>query len=273
MLRQLSTVGRRGRYSPMLELFRAEKLKEIAKLAQMAKEGKLQARKALRPGFAHALRQNNISVIAEYKRASPSKGPICETLGVADVALQYKQGGARAMSVLTESRWFRGALEHITQAEKADLPLLRKDFIFDRLQVGATSQTPASAFLLIARFFSTPRMLRDLREYGESLGLESVVEVFDEADLAMARDSGAKIIQVNARDLETLEVDRNRCIQLLENHPRESGEVWICASGISSHEELEQAQQAGFDAALIGTALMKNGTPAADLARILQRPA
>ena len=146
------------------------------------------------------------------------------------------------------------------------LPLLRKDFIFDRLQVAATAATPASALLLIVRLTPDATLLRSLREQAEAHGIDAVVEIFDEADLALARESGARIIQVNARDLDTLQVDRSACLRLAERfHQAGDNEAWIAASGISVSNHLRQAVGVGYQAVLVGTSLMDGGAPGAAL--------
>lgn len=267
-----------------LERFRTAKQAEISALAELSAKGGL--RKALpvwtgrRPSFAGALARRPVpgplAVIAEYKRASPSRGRICESVSVADAALAYAANGASALSILTEEQYFDGSLDFLAKARAvldanghADVPLLRKDFLFDPLQVEATAATPASAFLLIVRQSPDVRELRELRETGEKHGMDAVVEIFDMEDLEAARASGAKVIQVNARDLETFRVDRKACLDLLAQAGRRDGEVWIAASGMEAPAHLAEAAGAGYTAALVGTALMRHGTPGEDLAALL----
>ena len=264
----------------LLERFRTAKQAEVAALQA------LQAQSALppvyegqRPDFAAALAhrapESPLAVVAEYKRASPSRGVICESLEVEDVASQYAAAGASAVSVLTEEAFFRGRLEYLARAADPALytgprvPLLRKDFIFDPLQVRATAATPASALLLIVRLTPDAATLRALREQAESYGIQAVVEIFDAEDLRLARESGARIIQVNARDLESLAVDRDACLKLIRACPPASGELWIAASGMSSADHLRAAASAGYHAALVGSALMEGGAPGEALAALL----
>ena len=266
-----------------LERFRAAKQEELAALKRAADSGKLPAPwQGERPGFAAALTRRPqpgpLAVAAEYKRASPSRGVICESLTVEEVALEYARAGDAAMSVLTEENWFHGDLAFLARAAQAlddanapSLPLLRKDFILDPLQVAATAATPASALLLVVRLTPSVGELRALREAAEAFGLAAVAEVFDAADLALARESGAKIIQVNARDLESLKVDREAPLALIGDCPPLPGEIWIAASGMDSHEHLVRAAEAGYAAALVGTALMAGGWPGQALARLLHR--
>ena len=247
-----------------------------------------------RPSLLNALeekREGPLPVIAEFKKASPSRGVICEALEPEDAAREYIANGASALSVLTEEKYFGGHLSYIgriaammetgrAQEENGQeggaapdalpcVPMLRKDFLFHPAQVEATLATPASALLLIVRLTPDARLLRDLREQAERGGVQAVVEIFDDRDLALARESGARIIQVNARDLETLKVDRESCLRFIDAHAPQGEERWIAASGMSCREDLVAAADAGYHAALVGSALMEHGTPGADLRRLL----
>ena len=264
----------------LLERFRKAKEAEVEALRALEAQDALPAvYEGQRPDFAAALTLHApgcpLAVVAEYKRASPSRGVICENLDVEDVARQYAAAGASAVSVLTEEAFFRGRLEYLARAANPALyngprvPLLRKDFIFDPLQVRATAATPASALLLIVRLTPDAATLRALREQAESYGIQAVVEIFDAEDLRLARESGARIIQVNARDLESLAVDRDACLKLIRACPPASGELWIAASGMSSADHLRAAASAGYHAALVGSALMEGGAPGEALAALL----
>ena len=264
-----------------LERFYRAKQEEVTALREKAERGELPAPYAgQRPDFAGALLRRvpgaPLAVVAEYKRSSPSAGTICDALPVEEAARQYARNGASCLSILTEETWFGGNLEMLRRASdpalypEAPLPLLRKDFLFDELQVLATAATPASALLLIVRLTPQKRTLRLLREKAASFGLASVVEVFDEEDLRIARASGARIIQVNARDLQTLQVDCASCLDLARAHPPREDEIWIAASGIERPSQLREASEAGFRAALVGTALMRGGRPGEALAALLQ---
>ncbi len=225
-----------------------------------------------RPDFLTALRascptDHPLHVIAEFKRSSPSEGSINAGLLPEKAAQMYAAGGATCMSVLTERRYFSGGTEDLTAAQGGGLPLLRKDFIFDEIQVRETYATPASALLLIVALTPDAGKLRALRELAEEQGIHAVVEVFNEKDLGLARAAGARIIQVNARNLETFATDRSECLRL--GRLRDASEVWIAASAMSEHSHLQAAAEAGFDAALIGTALMRAGNPASFLRQLL----
>ena len=268
-----------------LERFRRAKAEELRALCR---NGIPPAFAGTRPSFGAALRRGaagpaGLAVIAEYKRRSPSRGLICERIEAEEAAIQYAAAGASCLSVLTEERFFGGSLAYIDRAASAlarmategdcggagDIPLLRKDFIFDPAQVAATAATRASALLLIVRLTPDAALLRALREQAEAAGMEAVVEVFDEHDLTLARESGARIIQVNARDLGTLCVDRDVCLRLARRHAPLAGEVWIAASGMGAPEHLAAAREAGFTAALVGSALMEAGRPGAALQALL----
>ncbi len=267
-----------------LERFMAAKQAEVEALERLARQGgafdeggPLCPWKGARPAFRTALEQGKrgasapLAVIAEFKQASPSRGVICEGLSVEDAARQYAENGANALSILTETQYFRGELAYLERAAGAvpEVPLLRKDFLFHPLQVAATLATPASALLLIVRLTPDAGLLRALREQAEAEGVEAVVEVFDEADLRLARESGARIIQVNARDLATLRVDRQATLRLIRNCPPLDGELWIAASGMAERADLDAAADAGYRAALVGSALMEGGTPGKALRRLL----
>lgn len=259
-----------------LQRFRDAKRGEIARLTVQAEAGRLPAPfSGARPAFREALRlrpDGLPAVIAEYKRASPSAGDIAPDLPPEDVAGQYARAGAACLSVLTEEAHFRGDLAFLGRMAGYGPPMLRKDFIFHPLQVAETAATPASALLLIVRLTPDVALLRRLREDAEAHGIDAVVEVFDAADLALARAAGSRIIQVNARDLEHFTVDRAACLRLADTFRHDADgreERWIAASGMDRREHLRAAADAGFDAALLGTALMRGGRPGEALRALL----
>jgi indole-3-glycerol phosphate synthase len=216
-----------------------------------------------KPDFLASLlagqKKRGLALIAEYKRASPSLGDIDLAITPQEAAKAY--AAAEAISVLTEETYFKGSLSFVGDLAQAGRPILRKDFIFDPLQVLATAATAASAILLIVRLTPESTVLRELVELSLEFGLTPVVEIFDRADLKLAREAGAKVIQVNARDLETLIVDPAARLRLIQKFPPKVGEFWIAASGISRGQELVELRAAGFGAALIGSALMGSGSP------------
>jgi indole-3-glycerol phosphate synthase len=245
----------------LLDRFAAAKEPEISALKALETIGTLPVPlSCVRPSFSGALRGRGPgAVIAEYKRASPSKGVINTELGPEEVTAAYKAGGAAALSVLTEEEHFAGSLEYLKPAANTGLPVLRKDFILHPLQIRATAATEASALLLIARMVDTAEQLAAMIALTQELGMEAVVEIFDQADLDKAGAAGATIIQVNNRDLDTLAIDLNTSLQFIKQ--RKDGELWIAASGITTPEDAEKMRAAGFDGLLMGTVLMQNGTP------------
>lgn len=267
-----------------LERFVEAKKAEIEALERLAAQGGafdeggvLAPWRGERPSFRAALERGGqgdapLAVIAEFKQASPSRGVICEGLSVEDVARQYAECGASAVSILTEEVYFRGDIAYLARAARAvpAVPLLRKDFLFHSLQVAATLAVPASALLLIVRLTPDAALLRSLREQAEAAGVEAVVEVFGEADLRLARESGARVVQVNARDLVTLRVDKEACLRLIRECPPQGEELWIAASGMTCRADLEAAAEAGYRAALVGSALMEGGRPGEALHGLLR---
>lgn len=251
----------------MLEKFRAAKAAEIARLRDMAEGPGLPPPFAgPRPSFAAALLARGPgAVIAEYKRASPSKGDINLGLSPEAVADMYAAAGAAAISVLTEEVYFKGSLSFLDRMAHAGPPLLRKDFILDPLQVAATAATPASALLLIARMLSAEDLAELLRLSAEA-GIEAVTEVFDPRDLDKAEAAGAHIIQVNNRDLGTLKTDLSISERLSAR--KRPGRVWISASGLATRADVERMAGLGFDAVLVGTSLMSGPDPGRALARM-----
>jgi indole-3-glycerol phosphate synthase len=214
--------------------------------------------------FAGALRgSRGPAVIAEIKRASPSRGVICADGDAAGRARDYEQGGAAAISVLTEPRWFGGALEDLAAVRAAvTLPLLRKDFVVDEYDLRVTGLSGADAMLLIVACLRPPR-LTELVALARSLGLHALVETHDATEVSMALDAGADIIGVNARNLHTLGVDVHGALQLLSRVP--SRYIKVLESGVKSRADVEAAVAAGADAVLIGEALMQSADPRAKL--------
>lgn len=268
-----------------LSQFKIAKEKEIKELQELANIGNFpEPSLKERINFIETLKNSFIEskalpsllpIIAEYKKASPSRGIICETLEVEDVAKQYVNNGASALSILTEETYFKGDLTYINRAHSAgnfvrNTPLLRKDFIFHPLQVYHTASTNASALLLIVRLTPSPQELRFLREEAENFGMQAVIEVFNKEELFIARESGAKIIQVNARDLQTFKVKTKTCLTLAKNNKPESHEFWIAASGIEDRTQIINVKNAGYHAVLIGSTLMEHGTPGESLAKLIQ---
>ncbi len=212
------------------------------------------------PAFAESLRAaHDVALIAEIKRASPSRAAIAGSLVAAERATAYARGGASALSVVTEPEQFRGSLIDMDDARRVTgLPILRKDFLLDELQLMETCVHGASAALLIARAVP-PSRLGVLVAFARSIGLETLVEVRDEKELERALASSPNAIGINNRDLESLEVDRDAAERLLPLVPRDM--VAIAESGISDRADVSRYAAAGADAVLVGTALSSSPDP------------
>lgn len=214
------------------------------------------------PRFGPSLRQPGLSVIAEIKRRSPSKGDLARDLDVAEVAQSYAQGGASALSCLTDRDFFGAREGDFAAACAASLPVLRKDFLIDEVQIDESLRMGASAVLLIARILPHDR-LEALLRHATSRGLEALVEVHDEAEVEGALRAGASIIGVNNRDLQTLRVDSGRAFRVRACIP--SGVVSVAESGVKNRDDVRRIEDAGFDAVLIGEALVTSADPATTL--------
>lgn len=209
-----------------------------------------------------------IRIIAEIKPASPSRGWLAKDLDPASLASRYQEGGAAAVSVITEPYFFRGSLDHLRMAAQAcSLPVLRKDFVVSDYQVWEARAWGASAVLLIAALHQTPSLERRI-ELCRSLGMEALVEVSDEGEAEMALRAGAAVIGANNRDLATLKVDMGRSRRILRGVPEEV--VKVFESGFSRAEEVAEAGRAGADAVLVGEALMMTADPAEELRRLME---
>ena len=230
----------------------AEARRRAAALAATESELLEDARRA-RPAlpFARALKGDRVAVIAEVKRRSPSKGAINPGIDAGGQAAAYERGGAAAISVLTEPSHFGGSTADLGEVIGAvGIPVLRKDFHVDRVQLIEAKALGASAALLIVRALS-PDDLKALAETALAIGLETVVEIRDEVELERALAVGARVIGINNRDLETLKIDPATALRLLPLIPREI--VAIAESGVSSAAEVEAVARAGADAVLVGS--------------------
>jgi indole-3-glycerol phosphate synthase len=212
--------------------------------------------------FERSLRRTRPAVIAEYKRSSPSAGTIAEP-DVAGQARAYEEGGAAAISVLTEPTRFDGALADLRSVRlAADLPVLRKDFLVHPAQVIESRAAGADAVLLIAAALSELE-LKGMLAVANDLGLDALVETHSADDLAKALATDAPVVGVNARDLETLEVDVERALAMLPDVP--SDRVAVLESGVSTREDVERAIDAGARGVLVGEALMRSPDPGATI--------
>lgn len=218
--------------------------------------------------FEAALREGpSPRIIAEFKRASPSAGPIREDADPAKIAAAYERAGASAISVLTD-RHFDGRLADLEAARAAtSLPILRKDFILDRSQIVEARQAGADAILLIVAALEPP-ILKQLIDFAHDLSLHVLCEAHDGHEVDRAMSAGARIVGVNNRDLKTFDVDREVALRQRSRVPRSF--TFVAESGIEAPEHLRQLRDAGVDAALVGTLFMGAEDPGAALASVLE---
>jgi indole-3-glycerol phosphate synthase len=233
------------------------KREEVARLR--LREAEVRARAAdarpVRP-FAEALRDGRtVRLLAEIKRRSPSAGPIREGADAEEVARAYEAGGAAALSVLTDERFFGGDLAALERVGGAvELPLLRKDFTIDAAQVWEARAAGADAILLIVRILEDA-LLEELHGLGSELGMSVLVEVHDEDELARALATGARLVGINNRDLRTFETDLGLSLALGPGVPPEV--TLVAESGIRTGADVARLGAAGFDAVLVGESLMR----------------
>lgn len=222
-----------------------------------------------RPGFRDALKGPALSVIAEIKRKSPSKGSLAPGLDSQKTAQAYASGGAAALSCLTDAGHFGALPGDLTQAASAGLPVLRKDFLIDEIQVDESVAMGASAVLLIVRILKPERLAALLRHAADH-HLDALVEVHDESEIDQALAAGALTIGVNNRDLATLTVDPDRALRLRPRIP--PGVLSVAESGVKTREDVKRIEDAGFSAVLIGETLARSSDPALKLQELLGRP-
>lgn len=249
----------------------AWKRQEIAALVRPVSERELadlDARTPKPPSFAAALRRPDgaLAVIAEIKRRSPSAGALSTALDVGERARAYERAGASMLSVLTDAKYFDGAFAHLRQAREAThLPILCKEFVLDERQLDWARASGADAVLLVVRCL-TPAALAGLLAAARERGLAPLVEVASAEEARVALDAGADLIGVNARDLDTLQMDAARAQRVLDGLP--SGVTRVFLSGVRSEHEVRQLASQRLDATLIGEALMRLDDPSALLARM-----
>jgi indole-3-glycerol phosphate synthase len=225
-------------------------------------------------GFQRALEQSSsssIAVIAELKKASPSRGLIAKSFDPAGLARDFEGSGAAALSVVTDEEFFQGSLKNLrVAAQNTRLPCLRKDFIVDEWQVLEARAHSADALLLIVAALSQAELIRLARRATE-LGLDVLTEVHDERELERALDAGLTLIGVNSRDLRTFRVDLGTAFRLAEQIPR--GVLPVAESGIESAADIARLRAAGYRAFLIGETLMKAPAPGEALKSLLAEAA
>ncbi len=245
---------------------RVEQAKAQADLREMSR----QAADHEPRGFGEALRRkaaNGIAVIAELKKASPSRGVIRGTFHVAGLARELADAGAAALSVLTDEEFFQGSLDNLREASSAaSLPCLRKDFILDEFQVLEARANDADAVLLIVAALNAAE-LRRLHECARGHGLDVLCEVHEEEELSRALDTGCEIIGINSRNLRTFEVDLNTALNLAAKIPAQV--LRVAESGIRSGQDVAVLSSAGFQAFLVGESLMRAARPGKELAKFI----
>jgi indole-3-glycerol phosphate synthase len=231
-------------------------------------EEQLQRRDEGRP-FREALTRPDLSVIAEFKRKSPSAGSIAPSALVAAQVARYEKAGAAALSILTHETHFEGHLEDLQEArEGSELPILRKDFIIDPFQLYEAAAFGADAVLLIAAVLESHDELSALHKEAKALDLDCIVEVRTEKELERALEIDAEIIGINNRDLGTLEIDVNKTFDLLTQVP--TGKTVVSESGIEHPDQIARLREAGVDAVLIGHSLMHADDPGKQMRFLLQ---
>jgi indole-3-glycerol phosphate synthase len=245
--------------------------RRVEELRAWARDDALEQRVASVPKprrFTEALEGPGPSIVAEIKRVSPAKGPLDEDLNAADLASAYAAGGAAALSVVTEPDHFQGSLEDLRAASSVGLPVLRKDFILDELQVLESRAWGSDAVLLIVRALGSE--LGALVAAVEALGMEALVEVHDEHELERALAAPANLIGINHRNLETFDVDPERTLKLAPLVP--AGAVVVALSGVSDRAGVEALAAAGARAVLVGESLVTASDPAAKLRELRGEP-
>ncbi|MBF8268270.1 MAG: trpC [Dehalococcoidia bacterium] len=221
--------------------------------------------------FSGALLGNGLRLIAEAKKASPSRGLLQDDYDPAALARVYATNGAAAVSVLTEKEHFQGSLEHLVRVKEVlqplGVPVLRKDFIFDPYQVYEARAYGADALLLIVAIL-TPESLKALLGASQGLWVQALVEVHSEEEMEIALEAGAEVIGINNRDLRTFETDLAVTEHLASRVPR--GRIVVSESGIRSHDDLVRLRRVGVHAVLVGEALVTAADPGAKVRELLQ---
>lgn len=252
---------KRRRVAEAKKNFDAAELQETARAARQKSE-------------PHPLRQalqdqNRINIIAEIKRASPSKGVINDRIDVAETARSYEAGGACAISVLTEEDKFQGSLEDLRTARaNASLPILRKDFVFDEFQIYEATANGAAACLLIVAMLDDTALLNLRLLIEDELKMDALVEVHTAEELERAESIGATLVGVNNRDLHSFRVSLDVSRELIKRAPKDA--LMIAESGLRTREDLLELRESGFHGFLIGETLMRSGDAEKELRDLLQ---
>jgi len=249
-------------------LHKQEEVKERSRVTPIERIKGSQRLYAIRD-FKSALARDGVQIIAEIKRSSPSAGDILADADPAAVAKAYEQNGAAAISVLTDQEFFGGQLEFIQQVKAVtELPILRKDFIISEYQVWESFQAGADAILLIADAIDI-ELLSKLYNLAHELGLHVLVETHNPDYLEPITNLNPEIVGINCRNLKTMETNVEWFEEAFSQLPKDC--IKVAESGINSPLDLANISQLGYDAALVGTSLMKSGTPGSALAALLKR--
>lgn len=253
--------------SKRARLTKAKRDLPLASLRRAAYEARSRAsRQALRKALNNT---EGVNIIAEIKRASPSKGDLGMSTTVQEIAGAYCRGGAVAVSVLTEEDYFRGSLDDLRAVRRSvSVPVLRKDFIFDEYQVYEAAAAGADALLLIAAVLDDEQLarLRNLTEL--ELGMDALIEVHTREEMRRAWESGARLIGVNNRNLHTFEVSIDVSMELIVEAPR--GALLVSESGLRTGSDLKRLRTAGYRGFLIGEALIGAQNPEASLRSMIR---
>ncbi len=220
--------------------------------------------------FYNAINPNgNLHIIAEIKRASPSKGVFrWQDFNPVQIAKGYACGGAAALSILTDNQFFKGKLDYLRQIQQeVAIPLLRKDFILDAYQIYESRLHGADALLLIVSALSEAN-LRDFLNLTHSLGMNAIVEVHDEREVDVALGAGSRIIGINNRNLKTFDVDLDISVRLSKRIPKEK--IVIAESGVKAYNDIRKLREVGIHVFLIGETLMKACDPSEELKNLLR---
>jgi indole-3-glycerol phosphate synthase len=246
------------------------RLETRKKQVPLAKIEEMALKKAPAVDMVKALGRHKVSIIAEVKKASPSKGLICRDFNPVEIAKSYAAGGAAAISVLTEVDHFQGSLNYLSDIDQAlgpnRPPLLRKDFLFEPYQIYESRAYGADALLLITAILA-PEKLRELLELSHQLKMKCLVEVHNAEEARIAVNSGAEIVGINNRNLGTFAVDLATTERLLPLIPQ--GRTVVSESGIKDRSDIDKLERLGVDAVLIGETLMACGDIAAKFRELL----
>lgn len=208
--------------------------------------------------FKDVLKKDRLSVICEVKKASPSKGLIREDFHPVEIAKEYEAAGANAISCLTEEFYFKGSSEYLADIRRnVNIPIIRKDFIFDEYQIQEAKVIGANAVLLIAAML-TEKQMKDFQELAHTLGLQCLVEVHNQSELEKVLTFSPDIIGINNRNLKTFEVDLNTTEKIRNNVPCET--ILVSESGIRNNADMKKIRSLGADAVLIGETLMRSNS-------------